>query len=99
MKFCPASISGDYIIITATKEGDATVTVKDGMGMEGSFTVHTTISTSPYTKQELESIKNNSQVRYEFEGYKPYLSQCYAFIIRWRMECISMDGVLIVNIC
>lgn len=70
-----ASISGDYIIITATKEGDATVTVKDGMGMEGSFTVHTTISTSPYTKQELESIKNNSQVRYEFEGYKPYLSR------------------------
>lgn len=69
------SISGDYIVITATKEGDATVIVKDAMGMEGYFTVHTTISTSPYTKQELEKIKNSSQVRYEFEKYKPSLSR------------------------
>lgn len=69
------SISGDYVVITATKEGDATVIVKDAMGMEGCFTVHTTISTSPYTKQELEKIKNSSQVRYEFEKYKPSLSR------------------------
>lgn len=69
------SISGDYVVITATKEGDATVIVKDAMGMEGGFTVHTTISTSPYTKQELEKIKNSSQVRYEFEKYKPSLSR------------------------
>lgn len=69
------SISGDYVVITVTKEGDATVIVKDAMGMEGCFTVHTTISTSPYTKQELEKIKNSSQVRYEFEKYKPSLSR------------------------
>lgn len=73
------SVSGDYVVITAIKEGDATVTVKDVMGMEGCFTVHTTISTSPYTKEELEKIKSNSKVRYEFEGYKIEESRYYVF--------------------
>mgnify|MGYP005874963373 CR=1 FL=1 len=73
------SISGNYIVITAIKEGDATITIRDVMGMEGSFTVHTTVSTSPYTKQELENIKNNSNARYEFEGYKIGESIYYIF--------------------
>lgn len=72
-------ISGEDIIITALKEGDANVTVKDIMGVEAMFQVHISVSTNPYTEQELNEIKSNAMERYEFESNKVEKSRYYPF--------------------
>ena len=73
-------IVGNNIIITALEEGDANIIVKDSKGIEGTFSVHVTLSTNPYTEAELTEIKNNSQERYVFEGYKVELNRYNTFI-------------------
>lgn len=63
-------VSESDIKVTALKEGDANIIVKDAMGMQAGFSVHITISTNPYNEEEIARIISDSRERYEFEGYK-----------------------------
>lgn len=74
------NISGNNIIITALEEGDATIIVKDAKGIEGTFSIHITLSTNPYTEKELLEIKNDSRERYVFEGYQVEANRYNTFV-------------------
>ena len=61
-----ASVSNNELIINATQEGEANILLTDSYGLTLNIPVKATTTTEPYDEEELEAIKADETVRYEF---------------------------------
>lgn len=58
--------SPNTVVVNAVAEGEAEITITDSHGLSAKVSVVVTISDSPYTDEELEDIKAQTDIKYVF---------------------------------
>lgn len=58
--------SPNTVVVNALAEGEAEITITDSHGLSAKVSVVVTISDSPYTDEELEAIKAQTDIKYVF---------------------------------